>query len=229
MDVSGVDFANQLMNFSNPSIQSYSSTEFDDPINAYTSPISHEIAAQSYIAPKERRGNIAGFKLDRELSDRRTAIYSHPKDKRTVTGFRGTVPSKGRDLLTDVNLTLGRFNKTEHSRNAIAKQKEVYHKYGDKHSYHLTGHSLGAMTSRNVHSRLHNTVSSSTGFNTPGSMNEKIIEGFAIPGIRNDKVNSSRVDYINRTDPVSIFHSSHGKKIKKWSHGLSPHDLSQWN
>ena len=162
MDVSGAAFANQLMHFSNPSIPSYSSTEFDDPINAYTSPISHEIAAQSYVTPKERRGNIAGFKLDRELSDRRTAIYTHQKDKRTVTGFRGTVPSKGRDLLTDVNLTLGRFNKTEHSRNAIAKQKEVYNKYGDKHSYHLTGHSLGAMTSRNVHSRLHNTVNSST-------------------------------------------------------------------
>jgi len=228
MDVSGSSFANQLMVFSNPQIQAYSSSEFDDLGNAYSAPISHEIAAQSYISPEERRENISGFKLDRELSDRRHAIYKHQRDKRVVTGFRGTDSKNPRDIATDLALTVGAFKRTKHSKDAVKKQQEVYAKYGKDNTYHLSGHSLGSKTSRYVHKRLPKTTTSSVGFNTPGSITENVADTFMGSGLRNKKQKLSRIDFINRTDPVSIFAHKDGRQRKRLQNGYSPHDLAQW-
>ncbi|CAN0529381.1 unnamed protein product, partial [Ectocarpus sp. 12 AP-2014] len=59
---------------------------------------------------------------------------------------RGTVPSKIRDLYTDAALTGGTLKGTKHFKNAVRKYQEVQNKYGKGQNYHLTGHSLGGMT-----------------------------------------------------------------------------------
>lgn len=234
MDVSGAAFANQLMYFRNPAIQSVDSTEFTDPQNAEYAPVSQQVAAESYVVPSKRKRNISGFLYDTERSDMRHAVYVHrgktPAHKRVVLGYRGTDSSNARDLYTDARLTQGKFNSTKHYREGKDKLSEVIKVY-PQHTIHLTGHSLGA-NSQMVHHRENlDNVSSSIGFNTPGST-VGVVSDVARRFYRTKdqkRYDKSSTHFINRHDPVSLLlRGRSGSKMNtKWS--TNPHSLSQWS
>lgn len=232
-DVSGAAFANQLMYFRNPSINTYDSSEFTDPQSAEYTPVSHMVAAESYVVPSKRRKNIMGFKYDSERSDLRHAVYAHhgktQAEKRVVLGYRGTDASNARDLVTDSMLTQGKFTSTKHYKEGRDKLHSVINDYPD-HTVHLTGHSLGAH-SQMVHHREHlDNVSTSIGYNTPGSI-RGVVSDVARRFYRTKdqrRYDKSSTHFVNRYDPVSaLLRGRTGSRLNtKFS--ANPHSLSQW-
>jgi len=229
-DVSGSSFANAVMLNSNPFInQSYDTTEFDDPVRAYQAPVSHAASVEAYKSPGSRRRNIHGFVYDDKVSNRRTAVYHDPRNKRTLLAHRGTQVTSPRDIATDVALTFGGFKKTKHYKDQVKKFQEVYDKYGAKNTYHLTGHSLGGHL-QPLHSRFHKTVKSAVSFNPPGSTSGIVSSGIQriamTPAQR--AIDKSHANFIHSLDPVSIL-SRHRKNKKGQSKfTLNPHSLDQW-
>lgn len=231
MDVSGAEFQNQRMLMSNPTINPYSIDEFEDPQNASFHGIHHEVSVESYKPAGERRNNIAGFRLDHDLSDARHAVYYHPAHKRVILGARGTVPSQLRDVFSDGELTIGRFRRTNHYKEAVRKYQEVQDKFGPGQTYHLSGHSLGSHTAQALHHRFPNSTKTSVLFNLPGS-----VPGLISSGIQNvyqtrtqRKVGRNSITYNNTLDPVSILsrHKSNQRTQKK-HYSANPHSLSSW-
>lgn len=232
-DVSGAAFANQLMYFRNPSINTYDSSEFTDPQNAEYAPVSHQVAAESYIVPSKRKKNILGFKYDNDQSDLRHAVYVHngktQAEKRVVLGYRGTDSSNARDLYTDSALTQGKFNSTKHYKEGRDQLHSVIDSYPD-HTVHLTGHSLGAHSQMVHHRENLDNVASSIGFNTPGSIHgvlSDVTRRFYKTKAQK-KYDKNSTHFINRYDPVSLLlRGRSGSRMNtKWS--TNPHSLSQW-
>ncbi|CAM9273486.1 unnamed protein product [Ectocarpus sp. 12 AP-2014] len=219
------------MYFGNPQIKTYSQNEFANPQGAEGAPILNELSIESYKAPSERRRNVVGFEYDADLSDRRHAVYHHRATKRVVMANRGTVPSKLCDLYTDAALTVGTFKGTKHYKNAVRKYQEVQNKYGKGQNYHLTGHSLGGMTTVALHHRFPHSTSSSTAWNPPGSIPGVFSSGIQKLGYKTrtqKKVQANHQSFVNTLDPVSILsrHRKGLKNQKKFS--LNPHSLTQW-
>ncbi|CAM9459937.1 unnamed protein product, partial [Pylaiella littoralis] len=153
-----------------------------------------------------------------------------------VVGLRGTADK--RDVLTDVALTLGAFRKTRHYKESVKNFKKVHNHYGEDHHYHTAGHSLAAANSLALGLRFPNSIKSSVGFNTPGSMLSPL-STFAQANIGqtrtqrkvfgNKKQKGSHIDYWNSMDPVGIFAASHRTgHFQKRHHSWNPHSLESW-
>jgi len=230
MDVSPGAFANQLMYFSNPSIQSFDDREFDDVQNVEYAPYSHEAASQAYL-PKDKRHDIGRFKYQKRLSTDAIAVYKSdgktPREKRILYGHRGT--ASARDVGTDAALTAGMYHHTRDAKEALDNFDKVRKLY-PTHTHHLSGHSKASTTTNYVHHSRPKSVSSSIGYNSPGGIlgvGSGVIKKFY--KTRTQKlVDANRMDFINRLDPVSTlaFNRKHSKKNKHFS--INPHDLSQW-
>lgn len=212
-------FANQLLFFSNPNISTFDNQEFVDPTNVQYAPISHAMSAQAYTDPDFRQQNISGFKYDREHSTEDIAQYVHDgktkNDKRIVIAYTGTKPSKGHHIRADGALTTGFFHKSKIAKDAINHLDKTKQDYPN-HSIHLSGHSLGSFSSAYVAHARPKSVSSSIGYNVPGS-----IPGVASSMIRpfyettaQKKVQNTRAEFTNNLDPVSLlnFRKNRNKK-----------------
>ena len=57
-----------------------------------------DFAHQAYEQPEERAATHKGYVLDKDLSDKTTAVYHNPETKKNYIGFRGTADLK--DLYT---------------------------------------------------------------------------------------------------------------------------------
>lgn len=232
MSGSESSFVNQLMYYRNPSIQTFDSAEFDNVSNVANAPISHEIASQSYQPVEERMENIHGFKYVPEWSTDNIAVYRHDgktaHEKRVVFGYRGS--SVARDFATDVALTGGSFRHTRHAREAMSNFDRV-RSHTPGYSYHLTGHSLGGYTSSYVHHSRPKTVSSSIGYNAPGSIQS--VASDAVKKFYRTRtqrlVEANRVDFQNSYDPVSVLSRfRRNRKTSLLNRGYNPHSLGQW-
>ena len=230
MDATGASFANQLMYFRNPSIQTMDYREFDDPNSVEYHPYSHEASTQSYL-PKDKRSDIGRFKYQKSASTNNIAVYKSqgktPQEKKVLIGYRGT--ASGRDVLTDAALTSGAFKHTRHASEAINNFDKVKKLY-PKHTLHLSGHSLGTVSSNYVAHSRPKSVKSQVLFNPPGSIPgvaSGIIKKFYKTKTQKE-VEDKTVNLINIFDPVSTL--SKGRKNTKYRYhpGMHVHDLSQW-
>jgi len=98
--------------------------------------------------------NVDGYVLDKELSNRKTKVYSHPETKHTVVAHRGTKDKS--DLLNDVKIVLGKYDKSKRVENATAIADKAKAKYGDNITN--TGHSLGGTTASIVAGKTNSKV-----------------------------------------------------------------------
>jgi len=231
MDASGAAFANQLMYFSNPSIQTIDQREFDDPKSVEFHPYSHEASTQAYL-PKHKRSDIGRFKYQKDKSTKNIAVYKSsgrtPQEKKLLFGYRGTASK--RDVLTDAALTAGLFKHTRHANEVLTNFDNV-RKYYPRHSIHLAGHSLGTVSSNYVAHSRPKSINSQVLFNPPGSIpgvGSGIIKKFYKTKTQKN-VEDKTVNLINLFDPVSTL--SKGRKNTKYRYqpGLHVHDLNQWN
>ena len=230
MNVTPEAFINQQMYFTNPSIQTFDDREFRDVQNVEYAPYSHEAASQAYL-PVDKRHDIGRFKYQKDLSTKAIAVYKSDgktqREKRLLYGHRGT--ASARDVGTDIALTAGLYHHTNDAKEAITHFDKV-RKMFPQHTNHLSGHSKASTTTAYLHHSRPKSVTSSIGYNSPGGILG--VGSGAIKKFYKTKtqkiVDSNRIDFINRMDPVSTlsFNRKHAKKNKHFS--LNPHDLQQW-
>lgn len=236
MDTTGEQFASQVMQISpfavtNPlgqPLNSYDDTEFTHGTHhTGGSPISQMVSAQSYISPENRRQFIAGWKLDKDLSTKESAIYRDRVRGRTIIGNRGTsVPS---DWLTNGYLTSGKLTASPRYKRTSKTYDKMTQKYkNDK--FYSTGHSMGSSLSAELMSEKNN-LSFSTGFNGAGAFHSPVTS-YLFSNPKSKRIQNGHLAYLNSHDLVSTFYPSHHRLIKySKKHSVNPlrnHDLDQW-
>jgi hypothetical protein len=103
-----------------------------------------KVMFESYNSPANRPKEIDGYKLDEDLSTEREAIYANENAKTVIIGFRGTVISDLRDIISDANIVLGSEERNERFKKSLDKYEEVEEKYPN-YKIGVTGHSLGSL------------------------------------------------------------------------------------
>ena len=97
-----------------------------------------DFAHQAYEKPEERASSHKGYQLDKELSDKTTAVYHNPTTKQNYIGFRGTADMK--DLFTDTldprgNIVRGTQRNNPVYKADLKKYDAVKAKYGGTLGY----------------------------------------------------------------------------------------------
>ncbi len=91
--------------------------------------------------------NINGYKIDKELSGRRTQVYKNDDKNHVIIAHRGTQDIH--DVFTDLKLGLmGSRNNARFNHSKYITDK-AHKKYGDDAVYTQIGHSLGAEIAKN--------------------------------------------------------------------------------
>lgn len=103
-----------------------------------------KVMFESYSSPANRPKEIDGYTLDEDLSTEREAIYVNEKNKTVIIGFRGTVITDQRDIISDANIILGTQDRNERFKKSLDKYQEVEDKYPG-YKIGVTGHSLGGL------------------------------------------------------------------------------------
>jgi hypothetical protein len=143
-----------------------------------------ELSGQAYLAPEKRGDIVAGYRLDRGLSNKTTAVYSSlaPGGAPKIA-YRGT---KGiEDLWPDVAVAVGAPQLSSRFREAESTARAARTKYGVDPS--LTGHSLGG----SVALRVSKTTGYKSNVFNPGS---SVLEKGSVPA--GSSVNVKRGDLI---------------------------------
>lgn len=137
---------------------------------------SAHMAEQAYGEEGDRKQNVGGFVLDKDLSSKRTAVYhrkaGNGRKAKTVMALRGTDFKSAKDLYSDSHIVMGTQRNSHEFRQDKKNFKRIQKKYGDrdKHSIEAVGHSLGA----NRASALTRSQGiRSTGFNKGQSLLDK--------------------------------------------------------
>lgn len=105
-----------------------------------------KVMFESYNSPGNRPKDIDGYTLDEDLSTDREAIYANENAKTVIIGFRGTVITDIRDIISDANIVLGSQDRNERFKASLDKYQEVEDKYPN-YKIGLTGHSLAGLIS----------------------------------------------------------------------------------
>ena len=122
----------------------------------------------SYDGPGKRT-NIGDWELDRELSNKDTAIYHNHKTRQTKVANRGSV-TKSDWLIADPHIAVGAEKRSGRFKRAIKQTKDAYQKHG--YNVSVTGHSLGGSLSNYTTQVLghHDWYDGSTAFNAGTSL-----------------------------------------------------------
>jgi hypothetical protein len=109
----------------------------------------------SYKEPKHRPETLGSFQLDRDLSNKRNAVYHDPASGRVVVAFRGTDFSDMYDIEQDVRIATGTFAGASRIKKGKDITKAAAEKYGvPAEAVELTGHSLGGRIAQAVGEKL---------------------------------------------------------------------------
>jgi hypothetical protein len=130
------------------------------------------------------------FKVDRELSGKRTKVFHDASTGRTVVAHRGTASIQ--DVGTDLGLAVGyRGKRFAHAKKV---QKQAEKKYGTD-NLETAGHSLGGIIAEEVGGNSRNVI----------TMNKAVVNPF-----RRNLTNQTDVKTSN--DPVSVLNRFSGNK-----------------
>ena len=164
----------------------------------------------------DKRKDWNGYKYDKELSDKRQAIYHHPQKNKTIVSYRGTKDTD--DLLTDIELAKGKQRGTaryRHAENIFEKAQQKYK--GSK--MEATGHSLGSNITSHI-SKKYNVKG--IGFNAGEGLDTiKAHDVYKCNIEKNkpewcDKLTTHKIG----GDPISLLAGGYGKTHTYKSKGL---------
>lgn len=183
-------------------------------------------------------------------TDFKGCVYVSKSLKEVVVAFQGTVPSKGGDLLADLQIGVGSLvgMLPQYSSAALRLFKRTEEAY-PRHSISLVGHSLGGGMAQLIG---HWTGAPFVSFNAPGMWNAIQTAKFAFFWSPRDTLNSLQGtfkspllakqmaatgrNFRNVLDPVSAYGSHYGPVTRFWGGGFhSMDDLeerirsSAWN
>lgn len=112
-----------------------------------------KLNTQAYKKPEERSKNVDGYKLDEDLSNKKTAVYYNDQGE-SIIAHRGTDPTNLADLRDDVKLVFGKLGTSKR----VQKAKDITRQAEEKYqNVSHTGHSLGfavADKARNQNDKL---------------------------------------------------------------------------
>lgn len=172
-----------------------------------------EIASEVYKSPNDRAKEIMGYKYDRDISKKRSAVYVNEDNKEVTLALRGTVPSNIRDLGSDVkillddtlNKTTNQFKNSQYMKDARKALKRVKSKYPN-YEITIVGHSLGGRGSIQL-SKEHKNIDSVT-FNSGGGNFTK------------NQIPKTDTHYRAPTDPISV-----GFALDSQTKNVKPDDM----
>lgn len=190
-----------------------------------------KVSEEAYRKPSERKGEVAGYIYDPELSDLRTAVYVSSGN--IIISHRGTVPSDTNDLKEDALIVTGHFDKSDRVKKGVELVSRIIMKYpGIKISN--TGHSLGGRIAQSLGLLLPVMDSKVVAFN-PGSSPLDIAKNVAEAAYcklsNNDRCKKlkNQTVYATGVDPISIsslLHSGRTSIIKP--EGVNVHSLQNF-
>jgi hypothetical protein len=116
--------------------------------------VNQTLSEASYKKTKDRPLEVKSQGLDliyqAQYSNERIAVYIDHKKKEIKIGFRGTVPTSLRDLISDVKIATGIGRDSDpyiiEAQALVKKLKSLYPDY----KISTTGHSLGGFISREI-------------------------------------------------------------------------------
>jgi len=155
------------------------------------------VASEVYKSPNDRAKEIMGYKYDRDISKKRSAVYVDEDNKDINLGLRGTVPSNIRDLGSDVKILLDdtlkktkdQFKNSQYMKDARKALTRVKSKYPN-YDITIVGHSLGGRGSIQL-SKENKNIDSVT-FNSGGGNFTK------------NQITKEDTHYRAPTDPISV-------------------------
>lgn len=199
---------NKVTNLFNKGIlQPIKNKVFPNTVNKIKDEHRDELQAsiEVYEPPDSRAERIDGHNYDRELSNKRTAVYVSDDKKHIILAFRGTVPSNIRDLGSDLKIVLedfkikkDEFKKSKYMREARRAYKKVRAKYGNDIDITLTGHSLSGRVSIQLAKELDEDA---IAFNAGGG------------DFGRNQINSKTVHYRAPQDPISVGFSTDPRTV----------------
>lgn len=163
-------------------------------------------------------GGLEGFSMDRQESNSKRAVFVNPASKEVVISHRGTDPTAGSNLSTDVAIALGLESMTRRYKNATARDAATKDKYKG-YNIQLTGHSLGGSIATN--SAVANNIPAKV-YNSGGGLLN--FSHFMKP-----KKQQRVTHYTTVADPLSLTSKLRPtKQVYVKQKGLNPHSLSNF-
>lgn len=177
------------------------------------------ISSEVYKKPSERKAEINGYKLDRDIESDQVVIYFNDNIKDVIMGIRGTKTAS--DLYSDFLLGLNQLtniNKFFSSDRFVSIRKKlenVINKF-DRLGYNirLTGHSLAGFETIKL-SQKYDAVDSGVAFNA----------GSVPLQIRSDKIPDNVEHYRNPRDIISYGWRNDPQTIEY----INKDKMSLWN
>jgi len=152
-----------------------------------------ELAYQKDLKEIDNLAKARGWYLNSKLSNDETKVFTNPTTRTAVMAFRGTVPTKWKDIKSDLAITTGTESYDMRFKEAVLHFDSVKASLGHQYAIDTTGHSLGGQLASHVNKQR------------PGEVRENLSysrgTGFVEP-IRTAPNNSW--DYSNAYDLISL-------------------------
>jgi hypothetical protein len=158
---------------------------------------------------QEQELNKYGYEVDKGLTNHDHLTAYNPDEKKLLYVVNGTQPTRPADILTDVNLALGRLKQTKRYQSDKRDYDKAKAKY-ENDKIVIAGHSLGG----NIASKLDTGADIYT-FNPASTFGEKI--------------NKREQAYRTNNDLVSLLKVGQVQQVNQTKFGLpilAPHELS---
>jgi len=178
-----------------------------------------EFSRSAYKHTRQRPKRIDAYSYVQGLSNRNTAVYVDPYSQSAVVAYRGTQPTRWKDLRSDLAIAVGRERSDPQFQNALAHYNDRVAPALNGYNVTFTGHSLGGRTSDFVQRRAE--------YAPVRGVNYNIGSGLAQP-FRRTPVN--QINYMDRRDPISFTQRLAPGGSKRYrSSGWNPHSLRNWD
>lgn len=169
------------------------------------------ISSETYKSPNERTKSLFGYRLLEEYNKPEYCVYKNDEIKHLIIGFRGTVPTRIKDIGSDILLGLGLEGKSRRFAESLHVFDELKSRFPN-YKITSTGHSLSGSIAehigmkRNIHS---------VSFNAGAGLSSLL-----------GKHNERGIRYRTKYDPVSLLNKS--RSIEVSQKGLKPHSISNF-
>ena len=153
-----------------------------------------EMAYQKDMQQVKEQAFKRGWYLDSTYSDEESKLFIHPELRIATLTFRGTVPTRWKDLKSDFAIVIGSEQTEERFERSLRKFDLVKNRLGHQYQIDVTGHSLGG------------SIASHVNRSRPGQVRETLMysKGSSVPDLfRTEPENTWH--YSHRFDPISLF------------------------
>lgn len=188
------------------------------------------ISKEVYKKPSERKSDINGYKLDRNIESDQVVIYFNDNLKDVIMGIRGT--KTGSDLYSDFLLGLtqltniNKFFSSDRFLSIKNKLDNVINKYNRLgYNIRLTGHSLAGFETIKL-AQKYDTVDSGVAFNA-GSVPIQIKRDNIPSNVEHYRNPRDIISYGWRNDPQTIEYINKDK-MSFWN-PLTNHTINYFN